>query len=324
MTATDPFYKLSAIVLVGSQRSRAQRSVDALNLQTVSKEMEVIIVDTRSERFSQLNMSGEAKHIYLCMPETTTWGEGRYEGILNASAPIVAFIEDHCFADHNWAESLIKAYKNPWASVGYGFRNANPRSYLSRVGMFLDYGLWELPTTSRKVKILPGNNVSYHRETILQFGGRLQQLLEIDFNLQMNLLKNNKLLYTAADAKVSHQNFEYLSGGIFANFSYARVLAFNRAQINSWSFFKRLIYACGTPFVSPPIRLLRLIKSFHFNPDKKKQVINLIKSLPVLVITFICTGIGEAIGYIAGEGQSRAKLFFWEVEAQRLKHPDAS
>ncbi len=316
--------KLAAVVVVGARRDRAQRCVDALCGQSAAGEMEIVVVDTAAADSPELRMSGPSIHLLVPMPRDTTWGEARYQGFLRSRAPIVAFIEDHCFAEEHWARTLIDVYKSgEWAAVGYGQKNANPKTHVSRVSMLLDYGPWQLPTTSRRTELLPGNNVSYRRDDIAPFGNELKSLLEIDYNLQTEMRRRNKSLYVAAEAVAAHQNFEYLRGACNANFAYARVLASNRARINAWSIPLRLFYACGTPLVSPPIRLHRLIKSFAFSPTSAERSISLSKTLPMLLITFAWSAIGEALGYLLGEGRAGRDLFYWEVEAKRTKDVDA-
>lgn len=66
-------------------------------------------------------------------------------GIRQASAPVVAFLEDHsypapCWAEApSWAEAPIKAHQKAWAAVGPVLANANPNSM---IGWLMLFGQW--------------------------------------------------------------------------------------------------------------------------------------------------------------------------------------
>lgn len=251
-------------------------------------------------------------------------GSCRFEAMLHATAPVVAFIEDHCFAGPRWAEALIEAFQDGHVSVGYGFENANPQTLMSRVGMMLDYGFWQLPTQSRRVKQLPGNNVAYRRAAIEDFGTELRDLLEVDYNLHERLLAKGHSLFMAANAEASHQNIEHLPATMAANFAYARILAFHRHRRNGWSPMRRLVYTVGTPMVSTPVRLARLLGSFRFRADARDALWTCFQSLPLLLLLFAWASIGEALGYSIGVGRAKEDFFYWELEAERTRRSHAA
>ena len=119
---------LSAIVVVGPCRKRAQRVVNALCAQTAIDSMEIIVLDLGSTGTPKLITSARIQVVYLARPEMGLWSRARCEGFRHARAPIVAFIEDHCYPARDWAAALIDAHQSPWVAVGYAFTNAKPQT----------------------------------------------------------------------------------------------------------------------------------------------------------------------------------------------------
>jgi hypothetical protein len=316
--------ELSAVVVVGTRRRRAQAAIDALVAQTIADRMELVVVDTTDPiRHPDLVVPEAVRTVYLRFSAELGWGKCRHHGLKHATAPLVAFIEDHCFASPGWAAAIVEGFRAGHAAVGYGFANANPRSTLSRVGMLVDYGPWLVPSESRTVSRLPGNNVAYRKDRVEVFGDALGELLETDYNLHQALTSRGETLFTAADAVASHQNFERVGKTIGANFAYARLLASHRRTRERWGSLKRLVYTVGTPVVSTPVRLGRLFASLRFRPDPGQAFLLCLKSLPHLVVVFEVVSFGEALGYWSGAGSASARLFHWEVEVERLEGGDA-
>jgi len=314
---------LCAVVVVGSRRRRAQAAVDAIAAQTIADRMELVVVDTTDPGVHpDLAIPASIRAAYLRTPAGTPWGHCRSRGLKAATAPSVAYIEDHCFASPRWAEAVVEAFRDGHAAVGYGFANANPRTKISRIGMLVDYGPWMLPNVSRVVTRLPGNNVAYRKDRIEGFGDTLGELLETDYNVHRALVERGETLFMAADAVVSHQNFESIKGTIRANAAYARLLASHRREREGWGPLKRLAYVAGTPVVSTPVRLGRLLSSLRFRPDARAAFLLCLRSLPELVIVLERVSFSEAMGYWRGAGTAAARLFHWEVEAERLESGD--
>ena len=315
--------ELSAVVVVGTRRRRAQAAIDALVAQTIGDRMEVVVVDTTDPiRHPDLVVPEAVRTIYLRFPAESGWGKCRHHGLKHATAPVVAFIEDHCFASPGWAAAIVEAFRAGHAAVGYGFANANPRSTLSRVGMLVDYGPWLVPAESRTVSALPGNNVAYRKDRVEVFGDALGDLLETDYNLHHALTGQGETLFVAADAVAAHQNFERLLDAIASNFCYARLLATRRRERERWSLAKRLAYAIGTPLVSTPVRLGRLLESCRHRPDSSEATWFCVRSSPAISLVFWMASIGEALGYWLGAGSAHRQLFHWEVEAERTRGTD--
>ncbi|MBT5872129.1 MAG: glycosyltransferase, partial [Candidatus Latescibacteria bacterium] len=146
---------LSVVMVVGSARSQAQSVVDALYAQTRPDDMEIVIVDIAAVGTLPLRTEPTVYTKYILQPGVEFWGKARTEGVQHASAAVVAFLEDHCWPEPDWADALIEAHQQPWASVGYAVKNGSPDTYLYRAALLADYGLWAHPARGGPTKLLP-------------------------------------------------------------------------------------------------------------------------------------------------------------------------
>ncbi|MBK5298866.1 MAG: glycosyltransferase [Vicinamibacteria bacterium] len=306
--------QLSAIVVVGTCRRRSQRVVTALCRQSAIAVMEVIVVDLCGAGEARLETLDGVRVVYLSRPTASLWSTARFEGLCRASAPVVAFIEDHCFPAPTWAVALIEAHQAPWVAVGYAFTNANPKTYISRGSMVNDYGFWLHPARPGAAVFLPGNNISYKRDVLLSYGDRLEGLLTPDFSLQEALARRGLPMCIEPQAMAAHQNFTRLAHLMRANRAYARLLAARRVRFQSWSVPRRVFYALVTPVSAPLLGVLRLLGSLRGRTSLLPVVL---AGLPVHAITHGWSAWGEAAGYLFGEGSAEQELHYWEIEAER-------
>ena len=127
------FPAMSLIVITPDRFETIRKLMRGLRAQTIKEKLEIVIVSPSIHTLdldeSQLQGFGG-----FCLVEfgpIQSSAEARATGIRKASAPIVAFTEDHSFPDPHWAEALLKSHEQPWAAVGPVIRNANPKSLIS-------------------------------------------------------------------------------------------------------------------------------------------------------------------------------------------------
>jgi glycosyltransferase involved in cell wall biosynthesis len=308
---------LSAVMITGKCRERAQEALDALCEQTIIDRMEIIVVDLSASTSKPFTYQPNARVVIMSKSPETSWAAARMAAVKKASADIVAFIEDHSFAYPDWAESVAEAFKGPWAAVGYGVVNANPQTYASRAGLVSDYILWMAPVIEGKARLLPGNNVAYRRELLEQFGDRLGFDLGVDFNIHEALRGQGHSLAMSGMALIAHQNFENIGGLLRANYHYCRLLAANRALSHNWKRWRRTLYSVAAPIGAPVVKLIRVAKSLR---GRRSLIWPFLSSLPVMGLTFSVSAIGESLGYFLGAGHSAEDFNIWELMQPRTKN----
>lgn len=309
MTAPE----LTAAVVVGDLRERAQSTIDAVGAQTAAARIELVVVDSGPEDAPDLATPRGLPATYVRVPHGGDYAAGRAEAARRASTPVVAYVEDHAVPDPAWAEAVIEAHEGPWAVVGYAFTNANPESYGSRVSHMADYGPWAHPGPHGPLRLLPGNNVSYKRDALLAFGDRLEGLLVVDFNVQDELRAQGRGTYSESRALVAHENFERVADLCGANFAYCRLMAMNRAL--GWSRARRLAYAAAVPVAVPVMKLARLLRSLR---GRRALWGGAVVTLPGVIATFVWSSAGEALGYLGGDlGRAEREFAHWELDRRR-------
>ena len=305
---------LSAIVCVGPRRARGQFVVDSLCSQTRVDAMEIVVVDLAPEKTPDLHLKPGVRATYIRMPAETSWGRVRATGVRRSCSPIAAFIEDHCCPDPGWAAAVIEAHRGPWAAVSYAFTNGGPDQYLSRSAWIAEYGLWAHPTHSGPAIHLPGNNVAYKRELLLDLEDELEDLLAVDFSVQEYFFRRGLPMYVESNALAAHQSYSSPVKLVYANYAYARLMAAKRAGGRAWSNLRRLICGLATPFAVPPLRLFRLARSLR---GRRALWTTFLTSLPVIYLVYLSAAVGEATGYLLGLGNAEKDFVRAELESSR-------
>jgi hypothetical protein len=301
-------------MVVGACRQRAQYALDRICAQTPIEALEIVVVDVAPPGVAPLSIPSGASVEIVPASGLDHWGKARRLGLERSSAPVIAFIEEHCFTEPGWAAALLKAHEGPWVSVGYGFGNANPESYVSRAAMVTDYGLWLDGPPRGRVMWLPGNNVSYKREAFLSLGDRLEGALATDFVAHETFRERGSPMFVEPLAIAKHMNFTTVHETAVTNYVWCRAMAARRADSAGWSRVRRIAQALVTPATAPVYRVARLLRAFRGRRKLKQFAV----SLPVLLVVSVCAGFGEAAGYGLGAGNAEAELKRWELDVERV------
>jgi hypothetical protein len=305
---------LSVLMVAGQRRERAQRVLDAVAAQSRADALEMVVVDLAADT-TPLRLPAGLPTRVVALPAATSWGPARARAFRESGAPLVAFIEDHCYPAPGWAEALLEAHRQPWDAVGYAFTNPYPDHYVSRAAMMFDYGLWAHPAKGGPSPLLSYNNVSYKREALLLLGDeRLDALLATDFHVHQELLRRGRTLGVAAAALAAHENFTDFGDLMAANHHYTRALAAGRVKVQGWGRARRIFYGLATPFGAPLITLHRRLRSLRGRPSLWGQFAAV---LPAVVVVSIWTAVGEALGYLLGAGSSQRLTSHFEIHARR-------
>jgi hypothetical protein len=298
--------ELTAVMVAGPVRERAQRVVDRLCNQTLQNRLAIVIVDVAGDEFADLRTHGPSSIVYLRYSSKATWGEARAEGWRASNAGLVAFIEDHCFPARTWAEHIARAYQNgDWAAVGYAYTNANPWTRTSRASFLADYGIWAHPAESGVVVRTQSNNISYRREAVELLEVPLAVFLENDWNAQEALRQAGYRIYQEGRAIASHHNFETIAEIMQEGFSHCRTMAATRVEREGWNPVRRYAQGLATFPVAPVVRGYRLLRQLWKKPAQRKEFL---RGLPELAAAFTAAASGEAIGYLAGMGNADSEL----------------
>src|SRR5438105_11046579 len=301
-------------MVAGDCRDRVRRALDRLCSQAVSESMEILVVDLADDQAAPLVAAAGAPVEILRLPGVQEWAVARRAGLERSRGAVVAFVEEHCFTEPGWAQALIEAHEGPWVSVGYGFRNANPQSYVSRSAMLADYGLWLEPVPRGPARLLPGDNVSYKREAFLSLGDLLEGALASDFVANEEFHKRGLPMFVEPGARAAHLNFTTVWETALTNYVWCRAMAAQRARAGGWSLGRRAVQGVFTPATAPVYRLVRLVRTLG---ERRRLWRPFLAGLPIILAVGVAAGLGEAAGYLLGPGGAEAALKRWELDVER-------
>jgi hypothetical protein len=284
-----------------------RRTVRALRMQTVRDQIELVLItmthqplDLESEEITGFHS------VRVVVAPGLMGNRARAAGIRCAGAPIVALAEDHCYPESGWAAALIATFGNGWSAVGPAMYNANPGSALSWVNLLLAFGPWVAPAEAGAVTQLPWHNTTYKRAPLMEYGGHLGELMDVEGMLQQDLACKGHRFYHQVAAQTYHLNISRYSSTIIHRLDASRLFAGHRSR--SWSPLKRLAYILAAPLI-PFIRLWRalpLLRKVDAGPGLRPRV------LPVLVGCLVLDAVGETAGYALGAGNTASRVEMFE------------
>jgi hypothetical protein len=306
---TDP--TISVIVVTETYSECLSWTLACLAGQSIAAELECILVTRRGSELAQATSLVREFHSLRIIEQEALDDAGRAKamGVWAAAAPLVAFVEDHSYPDPSWAEALVSAYaRGPFAAVGPVVLNANPVNGTSWGCHLVYYGMYMQACSGEHVAHLPGNQSSYLRDVLLEFGSRLPDMLQAEIALHGQLATRGMCLHQEADAKIYHLNYSGIGPAVREYFLASRVFAAERRR--HWSLARRAVYTCGSPLL-PFVRLKRVLGQARQAELPPRVVAGAAWSAWLI----LCAGAaGEFLGYSLGPGDARAALMRFERE----------
>jgi glycosyltransferase involved in cell wall biosynthesis len=304
---------MSVIVVTPDRYETVRKTIRHLRAQKVKARIEVVLVAPSVDGLGldEKELSGFHQFSVVAVGHMRSTARARAAGVLKACAPVVAFAEDHAFPAPGWAEALINAHREDWAAVGPVMSNANPGSLTSWANLAVEYGPWLAPMTGGEVEHLPGHNGSYKRELLLEYGDRLEEMLDAESVLQWDLRARGHRLYLEPKARTFHENFTAPLSSVVLRFYGGRLFAAARAR--RWPIWRRLLFIGGSPLI-PLVRFSRLARELRRRDGTRRLWPRL---APMLFAALVFDGAGELVGYAFGAGRAMAILSDMEFHRQR-------
>ena len=181
--------ELSVVLITPDSFETLRRTIGCLVRQTAREKIELVILAPASARIDvdDALVAPLAGVRVVRLTSLMPTGPARAAGIRAARAPVVAFGEEHCFPAPTWAQALLDAHRDDYAAVGPAMHNANPDTVVSWADLIMGYGPWMAPITKHEPDYLPGHNSSYKRAVLLEYGDRLETLMEAETILMWDL-----------------------------------------------------------------------------------------------------------------------------------------
>lgn len=223
-------------------------------------------------------------------------------GIARSSGEIVAITDSSCVVAEDWISVILAAHQTNSPVIGGAVEMFDGKSLTDWAAYFCEYGQFMMPVKSGAAEILPGNNISFKRDTL----EKNKQFVENEFwktyLCQQLQAEGIELISAPAMSVYYTKSFEFLPF-LVRRFHHGRCFAGMR--IRNETIFKRTFYAVGT-IVLPFVFLIRLISPVL---QKRRFMSEFILSLPISVLAILLWSFGETCGYLAGTGKSCEHIY---------------
>lgn len=309
---------LSVVLATPDDYESIRLTMRYLRAQTGRERVEILLVGPTEDAIGapESDLAGFWGHQRIAVGPVTSISRANAAAIRRARAPLVALAEDHCFPESGWAAALIAAHEGPWAVVGPAIRNANPATVVSWCDFVVGYGPWMDPVEAGPAPFLPGHNSCYKKVILLEYGDRLEDMLEAETVLHFDLRRRGHQLGLAPAARAAHTNFALTTSWLPVMYHQGRV--FGAARARAWGMGRRLLYAAGSPLI-PAVRFWRCAREIR---RCGRAGPSLVRLLPMLSLGLIIDGAGQMMGYLFGAGRAVERVAHYEFH--RFRHvPEA-
>ena len=306
---------LSVILCTSGPFGAIDTTVRHLGEQTTRQQIELLIVAPDAARVRPLEERLALLHSWRIVEVGPfhTLAEAKVKALPFASAPVIAFAEDHSFPEPGWAAALIEAHREGWTAVAPEMINANPGGLLSWANLFMHFGCSIEPGTRREVAVpAASHNTSYKREALLEIRSELPELMNAELFLNQRLRSSGHKCLLEPAARTRHVNVSRLRPWLNHHWIGGRLYGATRANLGNWSPLRRLIYIGGSPLV-PPLRLARVRKEIR----RTTHASLFPRLLPALIAGLAVDALGEALGYLLGVGDADVRYAANELDRQR-------
>jgi GT2 family glycosyltransferase len=324
---------LSIVLVVGQRRNRAARALASLLAQLPDANLEVLLLDCAAPGAAPpLPGSDHPAVRSVPLPPATLFGAAKAAGVRLATAPVVAFLEEHCEVAPGWAAALLAAHRGPWAGVGAEVhevdaervrpgrsdlrqpRAAGRPTATSRMVALMNYHPWLPPARRAEHDMLPGNNASFKRDLLLAYGDRLDDLLRAEIVLHTQLRRDGHRLLLEPDAKLAHLNDTRFASTCRGFYLFHRCYGPIRAREFGWTAARRLLYVAATPAI-PLYFLVRLL--VVLGRRRPRLLGAALAGTPRMLGAQLAGAIGQAAGLLFGIGDAETRFTAYELNYPR-------
>lgn len=303
---------LSVIITTGSGYESIRTTIKYLRRQTVKEHLEVIIISPQMDvpESDHAGFSDFHNVILMEADRDRDLYDSWVRAVNRASAPVVAFGENHAFPEPEWAEALIEAHNGPWAGVGTVIKNANPDSVNSWAQQYMTYGRYSEPLESGETDDLPGHNGSYKRSILLEYGSDLRYMLIRTNIMNMDLRVRGYRLYMEGKARADHINVSKTVSILLDLFYNGQLYTAALVQYKRWSISERILYSLLEPLI--------ILKHFQGTLHAIRRAGQWNKlmpaALPIIVTGLSAHFLGKLCGYASGFGNTQEKINSFEFD----------
>ena len=292
-----PGAEMSVIVVIPDRYATVESLMEYLVGQTVRERLELVFVVPDQDVGIPREVL-QAFHSWQILEVGTihSTGPARAQAVRAAKSPLIAITENHSFPDPDWAKALIRAHQGGWVGVGPQVINGNPESVLSRAEYLLYLAPWGEVTSAEPRSSLASHQVSYKRQALLSLDEALGFYLSYEYVLFEEGPELGMNFYLEPAACVSHLQSASVWAQTIGSFHSSRI--YGAARAHKWTRLTRCLRALTCPAI--PMLVLRRRWSDYRRIEGSNSAV-----LFWWLVGVSFGAVGEAVGYLAGYGDSR-------------------
>lgn len=311
--------ELTILMVTPERWETLRRPLRYLAEQTARERVELILIGPDAAAFQGFDadsLDGFHSHRILHIGPIHEVERAFAPGIREASAPVVALLENHVYASADWAEAIIEAHRGPWTVVGTAITNANLETATSWVEHLMSYVFHDELAPTGEVAQVSRNNVTYKKDALDRFGDALEDALARDGGLLQELDRQGARFYRAGGGSLGHLNPSETGAMLKLRLHSARASASTRARTGRWSLPRRWAYVLSSPLF-PLLRLRVLWPRLCAEPVRSE----LARIAPLLLVALVVDAAGQALGFALGAGSSAAIAGRYDLDREPYLTP---
>ncbi len=323
-TATD----VSVVFAPQGGLANNQKTIESLLVQTIAPRIEVIVISEKAELLRDieefiLECGSFSRCEFLLQPGNTA-ASGRRNAALKATAPVVAFVEDHSFPEPNWAEEIRAAFASSPHILAAAplLLNPNPDSAVSRAQFLLNHGFRERGIEAERfedIRYLPWHGTAYRTDifrTETRDSGVALLQAEVFLQDAIRHAHPGARFVRCGRTRSHHVNMSRLYPAMLLAFWGGRIFGAVRTRQQGWGFFVRF----ARSLLFPVIAVLKLFRTASLLRDRSSWLRTFTNFSTAVLLAF-AHAIGEAIGTCFGLGHSERAYAALEFNRANLLRP---
>ena len=275
--------------------------LSALEAQAMDVRLEMIVVDRLGDGVRQEVAKRFPAAKLISVPLDTTIPRMRELAFAAATGEAVAVIEDHVLVPAGWARALLAARRETGAVVGGSIDNAARSSVVDWAAFLCEYSHCITPLPAGPTNALPGNNVVYDRALLERYRDTIAAGKWENY-LHDAMYRDGVPMVLRPEIGVGHKKHYTVGEYLSQRFLYARSYAGER--VKGMPLAKRLSYGAAA-FALPPLLMYRTVARVL---AKRRYRVQLLLSIPLLVLFIASWTAGEIVGYWTGPADSLSRV----------------
>ncbi len=276
-------------------------TLEALERQRADVALEVLVVDRLGPALREAVKSRFPLVRILEVASDATIPQMRAVAFAAATAPAVAVLEDHVIVPDGWAKAMLRAQTPSTPVIAGAVENAATDTLVDWAAYLCEYSHCTPPLPAGPADWLTGNNVVYPRELL----DRYRSVIESGAweNRLHDAFKADGIPLTCRPEIVVGHKMHY-SFGLYMSQRYLYSRSYAGARAEGAGFAKRMAMGAAS-LALPPLLFWRTVSRIR---AKQRHTGELVRSLPLLALFVVAWAAGEAVGYVAGPGDSLSKV----------------